>query len=350
MQDAIPPLNPTSPSRTRRGSILFGGTLLVIIAAGLGMQVWRAQNTRAAEQKAGPAVGQARMDAMNQAVGRVNGESITYEALAKECVERHGKEVLDNLINRMVIQQACAERGITVSEAEVQQEVITLSKKFGLAVDQYYQLLEAERNLTPVQYRRDVVWPMLAMKKLAGRNVQVTREMLRDAYDDNYGERAKVRMIVCDNLRRAQEAWEKARANPDDFERLARELSVEPNSRALGGTVPPVRKNTGAHPEIRKTAFTLTTPGEISGIIQVDASQYVILRYEGRTEPVEHDPKDVEAQLHSQIEEREVARLLGETFEKIQTNARIDNHLTGESKGPIKQAAATVTEPAKAVR
>lgn len=352
MQDPSAPIDSTSHSKPRRnrGGILFGGTLLLMIAAGLGMQVWRAQNTKAAEQKAGQAVGQARMDAMSQAVSRVNGEAISYETLAKECVERHGREVLDNLINRLVIQQACAERGVTVSEAEVQQEVITLSKKFGLAVDQYYQLLEAERNLTPIQYRRDVVWPMLAMKKLAGRNVLVTREMLRDAYDDNYGERVKVRMIVCDNLRRAQEAWEKARSAPDDFERLARDISVEPNSRALGGTVPPVRKNTGAHPEIRKTAFAMTQPGEISGIIQVDASQYVILKFEGRTEPVEHDLKDVEAQLHAQLEEREVARLLGETFEKIQTAARIDNYLTGESKGPIKQASATAAESAPQTR
>lgn len=331
----------TAQRRSNRGGIFVGGTLIVILAGGISMQVWRAQNTRAAEQKNEDVVGQAQMDAMSQAVGRVNGQSITYETLARECVERHGREVLDNLINRTVIQQACAERGITVSEAEVNQEIITLSKKFGLAVEQYYQLLEAERGLSAVQYRRDVVWPMLAMKKLAGRNIQISREMMRDAYVDNYGPRVKARMIVLDNQRRAQEAWEKARKNPDEFERMARDLSVEPNSRALGGTVPPIRKNSGAHEEIRKAAFAMKEPGEISGIIQVEASQYVILKYEGRTEPVEHDPKDVEAQLHAELEEREVARLLGETFQKIQGAARIDNYLTGETKGPVKQASAT---------
>lgn len=342
MQDALVSTDtqPTHNPRRSRSGILIGGTLLVLIAGGIGMQVWRAQNSKAAEQQTEEATGQARMDAMSQAVGRVNGQAISYEMLARECVERHGREVLDNLINRTIIQQACAERGITVSEAEVNQEIITLSKKFGLAVEQYYQLLEAERGLTPVQYRRDVVWPMLAMKKLAGGNVQITREMMRNAYVDNYGPRVKARMIVLDNLRRAQETWEKARSNPEEFERLARDLSVEPNSRALGGTVPPIRQNSGAHEEIRKAAFAMKEPGEISGIIQVDASQYVILKYEGRTEPVEHDPKDVEAQLHAELEEREVARLLGETFEKIQGAARVDNFLTGETKGPVKKASA----------
>jgi len=332
---------PARPSVQRRGGVFFSGTLIILIASGIIMQVWRAQSSKAAEQKNEAVSAQARTDALSQPVGRVNGDPISYEILARECVERHGREVLENLINRTIIQQACAEKGITVSEAEVSQEVITLSKKFGLAVDQYYQLLQAERNLTPEQYRRDVVWPMLAMKKLAGRDIEITNEMMRDAYDDNYGERVKARMMVLDNLRRAQDAWEKAKAAPDDFEKMARDLSVEPNSRALGGTVPPIRKNSGAHEEIRKAAFAMTEPGEISGIIQVDVSQYVILKYEGRTEPVEHDLKDVKAQLHAQLEEREVARLLGETFERIHTAARVDNYLTGESRGTVRQVSAS---------
>jgi foldase protein PrsA len=334
---------PSGRSVRSRGGIFVSGTLVMLIAAGIGMQVWRAQNSKAAEQKSEAVATQARTDALSQPVSKVNGEAISYEALARECVERHGREVLENLINRTIIQQACAEKGITVSEAEVNAEVVELSKKFGLAVDQYYQLLQAERNLTPIQYRRDVVWPMLAMKKLAGRGVEITNDMMRDAYEDNYGERVKARMMVLDNLRRAQEAWEKAKSNPDDFESMARELSVEPNSRALGGTVPPIRKNSGAHEEIRNAAFEMKTPGEISGIIQVDVSQYVILKYEGRTEPVEHDIKDVKAQLNAQLEEREVAKLLGETFEKIQSAARVDNYLTGESRGGIRKVSATRT-------
>jgi foldase protein PrsA len=313
----------------------------MLIAAGIGMQLWRAQSGKAAEQKSEAAAGQARHDALSKPVGRVNGEAISYEMLAKECVERHGREVLDHLINRSIIQQACMEKGITISEAEVNQEVITMSKKVGLAVDQYYQLLEAERNLTPVQYRRDVVWPLLAMKKLAGRDTSITNEMMRAAYEDSYGERVKARMIVLDNLRHAQDAWNKLKTEPDSFEQLARDRSVEPNSRALGGTVPPIRKNSGAHEEIRKAAFALKTPGEISGIIQVDVAQYVILKYEGRTEPVEHDMEDVKAQLHAQLEEREVAKMLGETFETIQAAARVDNYLTGETRGAVKQASAT---------
>ena len=99
-------------SRSKRSGILIGGTLVVLVASGISMQVWRAQATQAAEQKADGAADSAGTDAQNTAFARVNAEPISYEALAKECVERHGKEVLENMISRTIIQQACAERGI----------------------------------------------------------------------------------------------------------------------------------------------------------------------------------------------------------------------------------------------
>lgn len=328
-------------SRSSRSGILIGGTLVVLIAGGIAMQVWRAQSTQAAEQKSDGSGATARLDAQNTAFARVNSEPISYEALAKECVERYGKEVLENMISRLIIQQACAERGVVVSEAEVTQQVIEISKKFGLAVDQYYKLLEAERGLSQAQYQRDIIWPMLALRKLAGKEVTITREMMQQAYEDNYGPRIKARMIVCDKQKRAQEVWDKAKANPDDFDALARDYSIETNSRALGGVIPPIRKNSGAHENLRKAAFKLKEPGEISGILQIGPSQYAILMFEGRTEPVDHDPKDVQAQLQADLTEREVQKMVGDTFEALQKSARVDNFLTGESRGSVEQASAT---------
>jgi len=349
MDDAVPALNPSvAPGRISRTGLLFGGTLLILIAGGIGMQVWRARSSQAAEEQTATAAVPSGSEAANVAWARVNGEAITWETLARECVERHGKEVLENIINRTIIQQECSRRGITVSEAEVDQEILEISKKFGLALDQWYKMLEAERNLTPQQYRRDIIWPMLALRKLAGRDVEITEDMIRLAYEDNYGIRVKARMIVLDNIRRATEIWEKARKSPDDFESLARDYSLEPNSRALGGVIPPIRKNSGAHENLRKAAFAMSEPGEISGVLQVGPSQYAILKFEGFTEPVDHDMADVQAQLHADLTEREVQKMVGETFEKLQTDARIDNFLTGESRGRPEAASAEQATPAPA--
>jgi foldase protein PrsA len=330
--------------RGNRGPMLVSGTLIAILAAGVGMQVWRAQNSKAAEQSnSTAATGQ--VSTPDKPVARVNTQSITYQELARECVERHGREVLDNVINRTLILQACADAGVAVSVDEVNRKIVEISKKFGLPVDQWEKMLLAERGLSPIQYRRDVIWPMLALEKLAGKEVQITQQMMREAYVDNYGPRVKARMMFLDNLRRAQEYYEKIRQAPDEFENFVRDYSTEPNSRALGGTVPPIRQFSGAHEEIRKAAFkmkALGKIGEISGIIQV-GHQYVIMKYEGATEPIKHDLDDVKIQLDQELREREVQKLVANTFDDLKKRARIDNHLTGESKAPVKQASGTVT-------
>lgn len=332
--------NPTeSSSRGNRGTMFISGTLITILAAGIGFQFWRSQNVKA-DQPQSSAAGVATTSILGEPVARVNGQSITYEDLAEECVQRHGTDVLKNVINRLLIQQACSQHGITVSDAEVNREIVQISKKFGLPVDQWEKMLHAERGLTPMQYRRDVIWPMLALKKLAGEEVNITREMMQEAYQDNYGPRAKVRMMVLDNTRRAQEIWDRIKAAPDEFENYARDYSVEPNSKALGGTVPPIRRFSGAHEEIRKAAFRMKTPGEISGIIQVAMNQYVILKFEGMTEPVDHDPKDVQGSLHEELREREVQTMVANTFKNLEDSARIDNYLTGETKSPVAQTSA----------
>ncbi len=352
MQDAF---KKTKTGRGNRFTTLVSGTMIALLAGVVGMQLARVKDGKAAEQVGQNSAGAARLEGSGKPVGRVNGQAITYDELAQECVERHGKEVLDNLINRTLIQQACAESGVSVSAAEVNQEIARISKKFGLPQDQWEKMLQAERGLSPIQYRRDVIWPMLALKKLAGQNVQITREKLEQAWEDTYGPRVKARMMVLSNIRHATDIADKLAKDPELFEDLAREYSVEPTSRALGGTVPPIRRYSGAHEKIREVAFKMKEVNQISAVFQVDVDQYVILKYEGRTEPVEHDPKDVQASLTAQLREQEEQRLVGTAFEKLKQNARIDNLLTGETHHPVEQTSGTadvgnLVEPAIEIR
>src|SRR4029077_14044897 len=132
----------------------------------------------------------------------------------------YGKEILDKIIKRKIIEQACAAQGLTVTEAEVDQEVVKIAAKFNMPIEQWFKMLQTERNITEAQYRHDIIWPMLALKKLAGAEVTITKKELAEAFERNYGERVKVKLVVLDNIRRANECWEKANANPEDFGRL----------------------------------------------------------------------------------------------------------------------------------
>src|SRR5690606_19079789 len=60
----------------------------------------------------------------------VNGEQISRQELAQECLRRYGEEVLESVVNRYVITQACQEAGITITDQDVTNEISRIAKKF----------------------------------------------------------------------------------------------------------------------------------------------------------------------------------------------------------------------------
>jgi hypothetical protein len=145
------------------------------------------------------------------------------------------------------------------------------------------------------------------------------------------------------NQRRANEVWEMARKqnNSDYFGELASQYSIEPSSQALRGEVPPIRKN-GGQPQLEQEAFKLK-PGQISGVIQIPSGgrvgttdQFVILRCEGYTEPVEIDYAQVKKEIYEDLHEKKLHLEMGICYDRIQDAATIDNFLTGTSRSPNK--------------
>lgn len=325
----------TSPASRRgnRTTMLVAGTAVIILAAGVGYQIYQANSVAAVtEQSPGETAGAARVD---KTLARVNGYAISYDLVARECFDRLGVEVLDNIINRVLIEQACQKQGISVSKAEVHNEINQIAQRFQMPVDTWYQLLQTERGLNQTQYQSDVIWPMLALRKLAGGDIQVSQEDMQKAFERDYGRMVKSRMIMFNNLRRAQEAHEKARRFPDQFDKLAEEYSIEPNSRSLGGVIPHIRRHSG-NPVMEQAAFKLQ-PGEVSGIIEIDAGHFIILKCEGFTDPIVKDMVQVKDDLYEQVKEEKTQTAVARVFESIRKEAQVDNYLTQKSTGsPIK--------------
>ncbi|MDZ7620263.1 MAG: peptidylprolyl isomerase, partial [Patescibacteria group bacterium] len=53
----------------------------------------------------------------------INGRNIAVEQLGEECVVRHGLEVLERSISRVLIEQACKKQQVTVTEADLDAEI-----------------------------------------------------------------------------------------------------------------------------------------------------------------------------------------------------------------------------------
>jgi parvulin-like peptidyl-prolyl isomerase len=294
-------------------------------------------------------------------VATINGEQIPYSELAEECLLRYGEEVLDIEISHLLLKQALAKSNLTVTDQDLNDEMAHAAKLAGVTrpdgsadMAKWVETATKEQGISQDQYLRDSVWPSAALKKLVihgpktitrqvGKdgekqvelNVDVTPEDLKKAYDANYGERVRCRAIVLPNMRKAQEVWGKARVNTtvEYFSDLAEEYSIEPSSKSLRGEVPPIRRF-GGQPALEDAAFELK-PGELSGIIQL-ADKFVILKCEGRTQPVEVNPQEVQQILREDIFEKKLRMAMGERFENLRESARIDNFLAGTSSSPDK--------------
>src|SRR5262249_29893197 len=112
---------------------------------------------------------------------------------------------------------------------------------------------------------------------------------------------------------------------------LVRKHSIDPSSRALDGTIPPIQKY-GGSPEVENAAFKLKT-GEVSGVIQVGYNHYIILKCEGRTEPHVTDIAQVRDILIQELKEEKIHLAVAKTFEKLKNEARVTNYVTGETSG-----------------
>ncbi|MHC2070046.1 peptidylprolyl isomerase [Bremerella sp. T1] len=267
-----------------------------------------------------------------QTVAVVNREPITRDALGEETLRRHGEDVLESLLNRHLISMACQQQGIQITEADIDNEINGIAKKFGLSVDRWLGLLQEERNVTPGQYRREIIWPTLALRKLAAGQLEVTDAEVQVEMEKNYGPKVKVRMISLNERGLAEELRAKAAAKPDSFADMAKDYSQDVNSAAARGLIPPVRKHVG-NAEIEEMVFSMK-PGEISPVLFV-AGQYLIFKCEDHL-PADQIPAQslpgIRQRLSDLVRERKMRDSAGEIYEKLQASAQIVNVFNDPAK------------------
>ena len=215
-------------------------------------------------------------------VASINGHAISRDELALECRIHYGKEVLEAMVNKYLILSECHQMGIVITRNDIDEEIQQLAKSFGLPVEQWLKLLSQERGIKPEQYANDIIWPSLALRKLAGSRLEVSQKELTEAFEAEYGPAVKARLIVCTTLEKAQKVQALAAANPAEFGNLAKQYSDDAPSASVKGLVPPIRRH-GPCPEIEEAAFGLSD-GQVSGVIR-SAGQYVILKRDGMIAP-----------------------------------------------------------------
>ena len=280
---------------------------------------------------------------------KINGQVITRAQLADECIARKGKEIADLLINRTLVEQALTAKKLEVTAAEIHQEVENVAKRFGISYEGWLLTLDKERGISPMQYARDIIFPALALRKLCAGHVQVTPEDMKQAFEAQYAEKIRCRMILVDTQVKAVGLWEEVRKNPGGFEKLASENSMDTGSRSMGGLLPdPITRH--AYPQtISDAAFRQLVDGEpedkdpshkpkdgsFTGPIQVSEMVWIILRRESlvpaRTD-VDFKNPQIQKQTYEAIYEVKLKEMMGQVMQELIKGSEIENMLTGTIK------------------
>ncbi|MBU0461904.1 MAG: SurA N-terminal domain-containing protein [Nanoarchaeota archaeon] len=166
-------------------------------------------------------------------VAKVNGEAITqaeldlqYDRIPIEYKSLVTKEViLDQMINEKVLLQEAAKKGITVTEAEVDEIITMTMSQIGLTQEQLDERL-AQQGMTMADLK-DLYMKQLKITKLMEEevfpNINVTEEELKEFYDS----RIHARHILVTTEEEAKEIISFLDEG-DDFAELAADRSTEP--------------------------------------------------------------------------------------------------------------------------
>jgi hypothetical protein len=194
---------------------------------------------------------------------------ITREDLGEYLIARYGVDKVEALVNRKIVDHACAARGIHITDAEVESAFADdlRSLKFQTSKDFEDKILKP-RHTTIYQWKEDVVRPKLALAQFVRDRIKITEEDLQKAFQNRYGPKVACRMILVppDQARGglSLKLWEQVRKSDAEFDKVARTQAIAALA-ARGGEVPPICRYCGDD-KIEKEAFGLN-PGDISKLI-----------------------------------------------------------------------------------
>jgi len=224
-------------------------------------------------------------------------------------------EALGQAIQEIWLEGEAAERGIEVSDREVEQQIQTVREQQGLTSEKAFQNALNQAGLTEETLRPQIKLDLLSTRiqeDLTEEAGETPDEVVEEFYDANaesfaQPETRDVRVIVNKDEAQAQEAFDRLSEDDSDenWETVARELSTDPSSKNTGGLREGVTE--GTFPAEVDSAVFAASEGELEGPIQGGANYYVFrvdAVNEGGTQPFDEVREQLAQQVNSQYQQQ----------------------------------------------
>lgn len=245
--------------------------------------------------------------------------------------KKYGNDVLLGMLNHIVVDKEAKALGVAVTDEEIEQELKRSMTGYG-SEEQYYTQMQSELGLSRQEVREEAVY-RLTLQAVATAGITIT-----DAEIDNYlaenSERFTPRkemqlsIIKVATYSEAERVMDRLEQG-EDFATLAKELSIDEESRGRGGSIGTVEEEDPFWPEdLLKTAAQLDE-GDIAGPLQT-GDDYAIIRLEKMIDPKSQDQTEIREQVRRELALEQAAPLQqveSDLRAKYDTAIYIDNSL-----------------------
>lgn len=292
--------------------VLFGATAIGFAAYAF------AQGDNAPGQAGAGGVG-------NEAVAKVDNETITAGELYERMVRSGGKQVVDQMIVQRLIDNEAKKQNVTATDEELTAEVEKIKK--GFPSPELFDQQLAQMGMTEEDLKQELRTEV-QLNKLLAPQIKITDEELKKYYDENKEsfatpEQVRASHILVDTKEEAEEILKQLKDGAD-FAELAKEKSKDPGSGAKGGDLDYFGKGE-MMPEFEEAAFK-TPVGELSAIVKTDYGYHIIKvvdKKPAHTATFEEKKEEIRETLFQQKKSEKADAYI----EQLKAEAKTENYL-----------------------
>ncbi len=303
---------------------------LVLTACAYGWGYYQSEPRAAAQQPPGklpPMAGQSlpganAAESTQRLVAVIHGNiPITREEFGEYLIARNSDK-LELLVNKRVIEHAARQRGIEITDQEVETAFAEELKGMQITQKDFVEHVLKKYDKSLFEWKEDVIRPRLAMTKMCRDRIQVTEDDYKKAFEAYFGEKIECRIVLYQTGEEkfALQQYAELRKSDEDFDRISKQ-QASPTLAATGGRIQPIGRYTTGNDELEKEAFSLQ-PGEISKLVGTPEGT-VVLKCVGR-KPADIS-KRFEAEkpkLEKEIREKKTQIEMPKLFKELQDQAQ----------------------------
>lgn len=268
----------------------------------------------------------------------------TGQVIRPEMMTEARKMVLENLIDRELLYQQSRKKGISIKDAEVNEQLDRLKKQY--PNEQAFKDSMAEDHLNEDTVKSRIKMNLAVqqfVEKEFGGKVDVTEAEAKAFYDGHpeyFTEPEAIRasgiLIKVDvksdaakkqEARKKMEDIQKRVKKGEDFATLAKDFSQDASA-AQGGDLGTIPK--GRMPKALDDAAFSLKPGEVSNVVETEVGFHLIKVHEKKPEQVV-PLKDVEEKIRQHLSNQKLTQRVNEYLNEVKKTAKIERIPTKEA-------------------